>query len=429
MSFKAPFFIKTKFYSPTVKNQSKNAAHISYIAQRPGVEVNDQLDLRDADDKNITRLVRELDYEVDPDSPEGHAKYIDERPRSHGLFGRHGSEDIKAIQNELKDHKGIVWRSILSLTEEDARRLNFMDQDSWKNMLKATVPDVAAKMGIKDSNLRWTAAYHHEKGHPHVHLMMWEKEPKRTKGLMSSGERRDVRKVFVKEVFAEERLQLTQEKTAMRDLLRDMTTDDVKGKSEIVKEIKHFKEIMELEKKSRADIFTKVIYPMDQENGISSLRDLGNKLPGRGRIAMKYMPDDVKESALNITKDILNSPQFTPIRNRYLKAAEDLAKPYSFNEENIKLARQNALEDLEKRLSQIVLRGAAETRNINRYIPGDSMPMAYNQIMNSVWKGVQQGLQQGIAEQEYRRKNMEQQLIKQAELERFKQQESDRERG
>ncbi|MCE0553156.1 relaxase MobL [Bacillus thuringiensis] len=42
-------------------------------------------------------------------------------------------------------------------------------------------------MGITESNLKWIAAFHEEKGHPHVHLMMWEKETKRERGALSKG--------------------------------------------------------------------------------------------------------------------------------------------------------------------------------------------------------------------------------------------------
>lgn len=92
----APFVMKLKFYAPTAANKDKNRNHLKYIARRQGVVKN-----------------REI-------SNERYTQYIDERPGSHGLFRESGNADLKELQAELAAHKGIVWRGILSLWEDDA---------------------------------------------------------------------------------------------------------------------------------------------------------------------------------------------------------------------------------------------------------------------------------------------------------------------
>ncbi|EEM37869.1 Hypothetical conjugation protein [Bacillus thuringiensis serovar sotto str. T04001] len=62
--------------------------------------------------------------------------------------------------------------------------------------------------------MKWIAAFHEEKGHPHVHLMMWEKETKRERGALSKGEHRDVKNVFMNEIYREERQELNLIKTS-----------------------------------------------------------------------------------------------------------------------------------------------------------------------------------------------------------------------
>ena len=212
------------FYTPGARNRQKNAAHIGYIGKRTGVDLG--IELEDAE-KAVFEADREKGDTNTPGTAAGHVKYAHERPGSHGLFGAAEERpDLAAIQKELQEHRGVVWRSILSLKEEDAKLLDFHTRKSWETALRAAVPEAAAKMGIGESNLRWVAAFHQEKGHPHVHLVMWEKNPKRTKGKLSDGERKDMRNVFMRQIYAEERTRLAQEKTAMRDLIRDLSKDD-----------------------------------------------------------------------------------------------------------------------------------------------------------------------------------------------------------
>ena len=84
--------LKISFKHPNMKSTSqKNVAHIKYIATRPGA------------DKTLTEndLVKELEEgisenkesEINESDNDLYAKYIDERPNSHGLFGEDGAEE------------------------------------------------------------------------------------------------------------------------------------------------------------------------------------------------------------------------------------------------------------------------------------------------------------------------------------------------
>lgn len=159
--FKAPFYFNIKFYKAEGDNGKKNSAHIRYIATRPGVDLGYELD---------------KDMELVPDTPEHHIKYAHERPRSHGLFSSgDGEVDMHAIQKELAEHKGMVWRSIISLHGDDAARLEMESRESWEEVIKQQLPRAAEEMGIQETNLRWVAAFHAEVGHPHAHIVFWEK--------------------------------------------------------------------------------------------------------------------------------------------------------------------------------------------------------------------------------------------------------------
>ncbi|MGG3471575.1 MobP3 family relaxase [Neobacillus pocheonensis] len=361
--FQAPFICKIKFYAPTSKNQAKNAAHINYIGTRPGAELDRSSQENENDEYEM------IDVELnnsEPGTPGGHVKYVDERPGSHGLFSSLGEKPgLKEIQKELEQHKGVVWRIVLSLTEEDAKRLDLADRKSWEDALRASVPEAAQKMGIGETNLRWVGAFHQEKGHPHVHLVLWEKVPQRRKGTLSKGERIDVKKTFMKEVYGQEQTQLYQEKTAMRDLIRDISKDNLVSTVDILREIRKLQSEIKLENESIGAAKTPIppkLYPEDQRAIVNRIQELGMIMPDKGRIAFKYMPENVKETVTNTTKWILQQPSFQESVNRYYNAVEGMTRQYTFKENDIQRAKEKAMNDLEKRVSQLVLRAAAESK-------------------------------------------------------------------
>lgn len=106
-------------------------------------------------------------------------RYIHERPRSHGLFGNIDTDDLASVLKAMKavSKRQCVYRGILSLSEEDAKELGFMNKDAWNNYLLLALPDISEILGIPVSELQWVAAFHNEKGHPHVHYMLWTSNP------------------------------------------------------------------------------------------------------------------------------------------------------------------------------------------------------------------------------------------------------------
>lgn len=295
-----------------------------------------------------------------------HINYIHERSGSHGLVSSdEQSPNIDALKDEMRNHKGVVWRVVLSLTEEDAKRLDYMSSDRWKTALQATVPEAAAQLGIGETNLRWEAAFHEEGGHPHVHLVMWEKIPKRRRAVLSPAENRAFKKVFQNVVYAEERSALFQQKTMTRDLIRDLSKKELVDAVSIVREIHAYEKSIQLDRESgglgKAGIAPK-IYDTESETLSRHLADIASQMPRKGRMALQFMPEQVKESVSATTKWLLQQPAYYQNVNQYYGAVEAMTRQYSFQEKDISKAFDNARADLEKRVSQVVLRAAAETR-------------------------------------------------------------------
>lgn len=416
--FNAPFIFKMSFYSASAKNQAKNAAHINYIGTRPGADLGEiEIPEEEMEDSNV----------FEPDTAAGHIKYAHERPGSHGLFtAREEKPHLKGIQQELQEHQGVVWRVILSLKEEDAKRLDFDSRQKWEDTLRAAVPDAAQKMGIGESNLRWVAAFHQEKGHPHVHLVMWEKQPKRSKGLLSKGERIDVKKAFMKEVYAEERTRLLQEKTAMRDLIRDRAKGDTEKAISLLEDVKKHTKDVELEHIAsgggRAGIAPKA-YPEDIKKMVVQLHELSKIMPGKGRAALQYMPEDIKQQARAIADHLIHQPAFKDSLDRYMKSVEDMTRLHTVHPDAVKKAKEKAYDDLRDRVANVVVRGSAKiNREENRQENAGGASKASSLetsigvakgLWKNVWKAVEHVRMQSEAQGELRRRELQRQQKKQ----------------
>lgn len=299
------------------------------------------------------------DIEITPDMDAGHVKYMDERPGSHGLFSQEeGIPDMTEIQKELINHKGLSWRWVLSLEESDAVNLGYINREVWEKTLRATMKDATAAMGISESNLRWVAAFHRKKGHPHVHILLWEKEPKRKQGELSEGELRDIKRIFMREIDEVERTRLEVEKTALRDLIRDTAK----------------KSILDLARDQAGALIGEapglepVMTPEARCELAEKLNELAAIMPGRGRIALKYMPKEVKEKAREISAWLLGQPGFLNSTEKYRKLSEELAKYFVKKDEKLKEAADRAFNDIRDRVAQLVLKGAADIQKVENII-------------------------------------------------------------
>lgn len=363
------------FYAPGKTNTAKNKAHIDYIATRPGVV------------KEMEPAYEEM---LDPGTAAGHVKYAHERPGSHGLFGPEPKMDLSSVKKELGSHDGIVWRMIVSLREEDACRLDLTSRRQWEQKMRASIPDVAAKMGIPISNLRWCAAFHNEPGHPHVHVMIWEQEARRSRGKLSQAERKEVRREFAKEIYAEERMQLNREKTAERDLIRDMIRHDIEGVINLKEELAIHRDDVKLDLKMVGQSAKGIapVIPIDLGRELlSRIKELADIMPNKGRVALKYMPESVKDKVKSLSDWCLSQPGVKIHVQKFLKAHEGLTKMHVLSPDKIDQAKDRAYEDLQNRVSQIFLHAAKGVQD-SSYGEADFTPTKGNSFAQSIFSQV-----------------------------------------
>ena len=140
----------------------------------------------------------------------GYLEYMAQRPRSHGLFSADGPADLEKTMEEINAHTGPVWTFVYSLKREDAHRLGYETSESWRKLLLAHQTELAQAMKISPSSFRWRAAFHDEKHHPHIHMMVWSADPKQ--GFLTEKGIEKMRSQLSNEIFRDELLSLYQEK-------------------------------------------------------------------------------------------------------------------------------------------------------------------------------------------------------------------------
>ena len=149
----------------------------------------------------------------------GYLEYMAQRPRSHGLFSADGPTDLEQTMEEINGHIGPVWTFVYSLKREDAHRLGYENSESWRRLLLAHQTELAQAMKISPSSFRWRAAFHDEKHHPHIHMLVWSTDPKQ--GYLTEKGIEKMRSHLSNEIFRDELLSLYQQKDLSYQQVRD----------------------------------------------------------------------------------------------------------------------------------------------------------------------------------------------------------------
>ena len=182
-----------------IKPESGGSHYAEYIATREGVEL--------------------LEVPHPAHDGSGYLEYMAERPRSHGLFSADGPAGLEKTMEEINGHTGPVWTFVYSLKREDAHRLGYENSESWRKLLLAHQTELAQAMKIPPNNFRWCAAFHNEKHHPHIHMMVWSANPKQ--GFLTEKGIEKMRSQLSNELFRDELLSLYQKKDMSYQQVRD----------------------------------------------------------------------------------------------------------------------------------------------------------------------------------------------------------------
>lgn len=351
---------KIRVQSPNLsKTKIMNHNYLLYIGTREGVDLTPSNSIED----EINALSEE-DYYI---------KYIDKRPRSHGLFGNLEKEkftDIDKLAKEMFKISGekTIYKGIISLASEDAANLGYTTKEKWEEYLNFVMPDIADKLQIPLSKMQWVAAFHMEEAHPHVHYMLWSSGKDIIKPYIHTSVQNSIREVLSKKMFEEERNQEVMLKTLARDTIVEMSKDVTE------KAIRYSMQI-----------------PDDQIEKLSNMiKNLLYKLPKSGRTAYQLLQPNVKKEVDAVVKYIKNEiPVIKEEYDKYIKAVANINKTYSVVGDKALRNIENAEKDMDKRIANIVIKATMKTI-------GDPSNTNSNASMNN-WTGTNtiEGMERG----------------------------------
>ena len=261
----AKLILKAPYYKPGHRTESgkSRGGYAEYIATREGVEI-----LRG-----------------------GMLGYIGERQGSNGLFSDECEKiNLSAISREIDEHPGNVWGIIISLKREDAERLGYNSAEQWMNLLRSHRNDIAKEMHILPSNLRWYAAYHNKEKNPHVHVMVWSKEPREP--FLSREGIHNLKHTFATDIFRQELTSIYKKQTEVRDDLKEKYKNII---AKVVAEIK----------KGDHAVSPELVMKMQL---------LSEKLQKhKGKKVYGYLPKETKALVNEIVKMLGNDPQLSEL--------------------------------------------------------------------------------------------------------------------
>lgn len=351
---------------------------MEYIATREGVEFG-SLNLNKEFEamSNETEFNQEL-YLVYIATRKGVA--IDEQ--QHGLFGRlsdmEDTGDIKDLSltkgyvENLAHNKTTIYNAIISLSEDDAIEKELTSRSDWSDLVNNHIYNIARTMGIPPRTLEWVGAVHMEKGHPHVHIMYWDKEQKIGVNFIKPELANDIRKSITKDLYKDDFRAIMNQK----DLLHNQLIDKIYiNKNSVLKNVKHeFNNMspsqvykLSQNKKTICHILNRRIASRGVAELTDKLLSLSEQIKvdfPKGALKYQYLPEHLKKAIDEITKKTIhNNPDIAKEFNSYIDTAKSQAAIYG-GKKNIADYANNAKKHLYKDIGNKILATIKELRTI-----------------------------------------------------------------
>lgn len=317
------------------KTPKCNYAHIGYIATRPGASKNEGM--------------------------------------RHGLFGKltpsgdvtefETWQEVGRLVRELSYRRVNIFRGIISFSPETAAELSLSDHTAWQDYMEQHIKTLAEKNGIPPQDLQWAAAHHNERSHPHIHVVFWNKQQKIMIPFVSPKVPDSIRIQLIKDTFAEKiRAYIAQKDEAKTALLA--LTDESVGEFEAYmkklkpEEYRRFQE--EYGKIEQEEIGTSpldgIVGDMELSAFIDRLFSLKEKMPKKGRLYYKLLPDESKAELNAFIADLKEQNEY--IQHLVKEFAESkcrIAMLYDTDPDNIEEYRKKAVAEADKLIANKIL--------------------------------------------------------------------------
>lgn len=178
---------------------------------------------------------------------------VDTGFETHGLFGNIlDTDEVEMLElGTIKKHiqniskKNIdVFKTVISLKNEDAMEYGYFNKKSWKEMLEERMPEIARAFKIPLNDLEWVAAFHAKKDKPHCHLIVWNKNQDMSVQRKPFVNYKQIRSAVAKSVFKEELKAIYEIKDVSKTLMGKLSKNEIDTYKEDLKKLYQNEDLM-----------------------------------------------------------------------------------------------------------------------------------------------------------------------------------------
>lgn len=164
----------------------------------------------------------------------------------HGLFGNILDTDevelleLDTIKNYVQkiSKKNIdVFKTVISLKNEDAMEHGYFNKKAWKELLEEKMPEISKAFKISLNDLEWVAAFHAKKDKPHCHLVVWNKNQDMSVRRKPFVNFKQIKSAVAKGVFKEELKAMYEIKDVSKSEIGKMSKEEIDTYKENLKEL------------------------------------------------------------------------------------------------------------------------------------------------------------------------------------------------
>lgn len=318
----------------------------------------------------------------------------------HGLFGKVlNTEEVEmlelgTIKNYIQNvsNKNIdIFKTTISLRDEDAISHNFISKKAWKDLLEERMPEIAKGFKIPLEDLEWVAAFHNKKPNTHCHLVVWNKNQDLSVRRKPYINFTNIKRAVAKGVYKEELKAMYDIKDVSKEMLGELSQEEIREYKQELKELYQNKDLLlkAVETEETQNFINKALEEMkeketiyivnksDPENFTEIFKVENNKFQfkNKGEKALLYKDNSYLEAVTFLNK-------FNNLG--IVKTKEDLIKHIEITKEEF--------ENIESELKEI-LPGIFNAPIISSGVKEENIEQIINKIakLDSVTKSFKKG--------------------------------------
>ena len=245
----------------------------------------------------------------------------------HGLFGSILDTDdvelleldtIKKYVQEISKNNIDIFKTVISLKNEDAIEYGYFNKKAWKEMLELRMPEIARAFKIPLNDLEWVAAFHAKKDKPHCHLIVWNKNQDLSVKRKPFINFKHVKSAVAKSVFKEELKAMYEIKDVSKELIGKMSKNEIDNYKKNLKELYQNEEMYlnAIDTENTQNFINKVLENMEKDEiiyivnnsdpdnytQIKKLEDEKYQFKNIGEKAILYKDDTYLEAVTFLSK-------------------------------------------------------------------------------------------------------------------------------